>query len=135
MKEIHDAIIKLFKSKDTPPDDSQVHDLADKMGINPHEFEGHIYMILHSYIKTIIGRHNDIPDEQFDPEELKMGIKVEMEHTDNINLSKRITKDHLSEITDYYTRLNKMESEADIKHESDYSRLLKRLRNYSWRDI
>ncbi|MCK5018529.1 MAG: hypothetical protein KAS32_15825 [Candidatus Peribacteraceae bacterium] len=123
MKEIHDAIIKLFKSQEDAPDDSQVHELANKFGINPHDFEGHVYMILHSYIKNEVGKHNDILDDQFDPEELKMGIKVEAEHTDSPNIAKHIAKDHLFEIADYYTRLDKMESEAGVKHESLYDRL------------
>jgi predicted nucleic-acid-binding Zn-ribbon protein len=52
------------------------------------------------------------PDEEFDKEQLKMGIKVEMEHTDNPELAKKISKDHLLEFPDYYTRLNAMEEEA-----------------------
>jgi len=41
-----------------------------------------------------------------------MGIKVEMEHTTDKTLAERVAKDHLTEIPDYYTRLDKMESEA-----------------------
>jgi hypothetical protein len=43
-----------------------------------------------------------------------MGIKVEMEHTTDPLIAKRISLDHLSEIPDYYTRLAKMEKEAGI---------------------
>ena len=50
--------------------------------------------------------------EQADAEQLRMGIEVEMEHTKNIEIAKRIALDHLSEIKDYYTRLAKMEEEA-----------------------
>ena len=57
----------------------------------------------------IIGKHNDVPDAQFDQEELKKGIEVEMEHTDNPEVAKAIAKDHLSEMDDYYTRLLEME--------------------------
>lgn len=42
--------------------------------------------------------------------ELKSGIKVEMEHTNDPDLAKEIAKDHLWEIPDYYTKLKKMES-------------------------
>jgi hypothetical protein len=42
-----------------------------------------------------------------------MGIKVEMEHTKNKTIAKRIALDHLAELPDYYTRLLKMEG----KHE------------------
>jgi hypothetical protein len=51
-------------------------------------------------------------EEDADPEELKMGIEVEYEHTDSREISKKIALDHLAEIPDYYTRLKKMEEEA-----------------------
>lgn len=60
----------------------------------------------------IIGKHNNIPDDQFDSIQLEMGIKVEFEHTDIPEIAKAIAKDHLSECSDYYTRLEKMEKEC-----------------------
>jgi hypothetical protein len=52
-------------------------------------------------------------EEDVDAKELKMGIEVEMEHTTNREIAKRIALDHLSEnIPDYYTRLAKMEEEG-----------------------
>jgi len=70
--------------------------------------------------------------ETFDPKELEMGIKVESEHGDiyeyldtyletwNIQMPckkeefyERIAKAHLREIPDYYSRLSKMEKDAD----------------------
>lgn len=62
--------------------------------------------------KIGIGKHNDVPDSDFRLDELMMGIKIEMEHTDNPLIAKLIAKDHLSEIQDYYSRLRKMEKEA-----------------------
>jgi len=56
-----------------------------------------------------VGKHNDVPDNEFDPAELAMGIEVEKEHTDNPETSKAIAKDHLAELPDYYTRLKQME--------------------------
>jgi hypothetical protein len=47
-----------------------------------------------------------------DPEQLKMGIAAEMEHTDDPKIAEKIALDHLAEIPDYYTRLEKMEKEA-----------------------
>lgn len=44
--------------------------------------------------------------------ELNMGIKIEMEHTNDKTLAKDIAMDHLTEIPDYYTRLSKMEVSA-----------------------
>ncbi len=47
--------------------------------------------------------------------ELDNGIEVEMEHTTSKDIAKDIAMDHLSEIPDYYTRLNKMEKNGEIK--------------------
>jgi len=44
--------------------------------------------------------------------ELRMGIKVEAEHSPDPVIAKKIAMDHLAEIADYYTRLKKMEAEA-----------------------
>ena len=65
--------------------------------------------------KEFIGWHNDIPDSEFDSEQLRLGIKVESEHTDDKEIAKSIAKDHLSEIPDYYTRLENMEHSAKVK--------------------
>lgn len=54
-----------------------------------------------------------------DPEQLKMGIEVEQEHTTNKDVARTIALAHLSEISDYYTRLKKMESEAGIKESEE----------------
>jgi hypothetical protein len=47
--------------------------------------------------------------------QLEMGKKVEHEHTKDMNKAIEISMDHLSEFPDYYTRLAKMEKEAE-KH-------------------
>jgi len=52
------------------------------------------------------------PLKSVDPEQLRMGIKVEMEHTDDPQIAEKIARDHLMEISDYYTRLIKMEEKA-----------------------
>ena len=45
--------------------------------------------------------------------ELNKGIKVELEHTDSKEMAEEIAMDHLSEMPDYYTRLDKMEKESE----------------------
>lgn len=47
--------------------------------------------------------------------QIKMGIKVELEHTNDRILAKEIATDHLAEMPDYYTRLKKME-DIGMKH-------------------
>lgn len=51
-------------------------------------------------------------EKDANPKELAMGIKVEMEHTPDPALAKKIALDHLAELPDYYTRLAKMEREG-----------------------
>jgi len=73
-------------------------------------------------------------NKEYDQKELEAGIKIESEHKDVYNffksfcdkhnlempitdteMYKMIAKSHLKEISDYYTRLKKMEKEADKK--------------------
>jgi hypothetical protein len=53
-------------------------------------------------------KHFTIKDA--DPKQLKMGIKVEMEHTSDPKIATRIALDHLAEFKDYYTHLKTMEA-------------------------
>lgn len=58
------------------------------------------------------GYADGIPDNKFNKNQLRKGIKVEMEHTNNPKIAKEIAKDHLVEIPNYYTHLEKMEKNA-----------------------
>jgi hypothetical protein len=44
--------------------------------------------------------------------QLRKGIKVELEHTDDVLTAATIALDHLAEIPNYYTLLAKMEQSA-----------------------
>lgn len=54
-------------------------------------------------------KKSNIPDKRFNAAQLKRGIKVEMEHTDNKETAKAIAKAHLAEAPNYYIELAKME--------------------------
>lgn len=47
----------------------------------------------------------ELHPNQIHPQELRMGIKVELEHTDEIDVAKQIALDHLAENPFYYTAL------------------------------
>lgn len=47
---------------------------------------------------------------QYDPEQLKRGVQVEREHTNNDALALEIAIDHLDEFEDYYIFLDMMET-------------------------
>ena len=70
------------------------------------------YLNEKEHLKGGIGDETDIKD--INKKELEMGIEVEMEHTNDLELAKEIAIDHLTEIPDYYTRLQDMEQDADI---------------------
>lgn len=61
--------------------------------------------------KYPVGKHVEVSKDQFDSEQLKMGIEVEKEHTDDENIALEIAKDHLAEIPIYYTLLLQMEKD------------------------
>jgi hypothetical protein len=63
---------------------------------------------------TSIAKKFGVPVSKIE-KELKTGKKIEMEHTNDSSKAEEIALDHLSEIPDYYTRLNKMEKEGDKK--------------------
>lgn len=64
------------------------------------------------------GKADDKTDKDFDKEQLRMGRKVEREHTSNPTLADEIARDHLEEIPDYYTRLARMEASAPKRKEA-----------------
>jgi hypothetical protein len=55
-------------------------------------------------------------DISFIETQLKMGVPIEYEHTEDKTLATKIALQHLGEIPDYYTRLNKMEASAKKEH-------------------
>lgn len=55
---------------------------------------------------------------KYDLNQLLMGIKVEQEHTTDKMKALEISMDHLEEFPDYYTRLLKMEEDAEKEMEA-----------------
>ena len=113
-RELRDNIIKFFK-KNQNPKDSELHEWVEKNKYNVHEVETEIYKFATFFVNFYAdGRANKegFKESDADPKELAMGIEVEYEHTTDKGVSKRIALDHLSELSDYYTRLAKMESEG-----------------------
>jgi len=108
--DLHDEIIKWFMKNPNPQDD-KVHAFAEKLGIDPDNFETNIYMILSALIHE--GRSKNFKGK-YDSKQLAMGIDIEKEHLPYPSIAEKIAKDHLAEFPDYYTRLKKMESEAKV---------------------
>ena len=102
--------IKDFFKENPEPSDADIHAFAEAQEMDTHKFEELVYDLLGDFLGS--GMSKDFKGE-YDEAEMKMGIEIEMEHTSNATLAKRIAMDHLAEIPDYYTRLKKMESEAE----------------------
>jgi hypothetical protein len=70
-----------------------------------------------------IGEQLGVKWDQFDVEQFRRGMDVELEHgkrdprtnvtNDDPVMTGKIALAHLNEFSDYYTRLDKMEKEAD----------------------
>ena len=111
-KDLKKDILSFFKENKNPSDE-KLHEWAEKKDYNVHEVETLIYTFATKYVNFLLdGRANKdgFTEDDADSKELAMGIKVEQEHTPDKDVAKRISLDHLSELSDYYTRLKKMES-------------------------
>jgi hypothetical protein len=74
------------------------------------------------------GEQIGIDWQEYDIEQFRMGLEVELEHglidpvtnvtNDDLTVTAKIALAHLREIPDYYTRLKKMEAEAEAEFES-----------------
>ena len=74
------------------------------------------------------GEQIGIDWQDYDIEQFRMGLEVELEHglidpvtnvtNDDLTVTAKIALAHLREIPDYYTRLRKMEAEAEAEFES-----------------
>ena len=69
------------------------------------------YMQVHAKSKEYIkgGLGDGKKNSDFSKRQMKMGAKVEMEHTTNPKIAQEISRDHLSEFANYYTELAKAE--------------------------
>ena len=111
---LREELINLFKR--TPyPKDLQLRDFASRFNMEKDELKTEVYKLLSDFIWGRVFKHWNVSDDQFDPKELAMGIEVEQEHINDPIIAKAIAKAHLMEISDYYTRLKKMEDEAGNK--------------------
>ena len=70
----------------------------------------------HKTVEEIAKKHR--LEVSFIQKQLDMGEPIEHEHTKNHEMARDIALQHLDEIPDYYTRLKKMESNAEKKHKN-----------------
>lgn len=106
--------IRDFISKTPQLSDKKFHAFLEGKGINPHKGEEVVYKVLRGETKKLEGGLADgEKPSKYNQGQLRKGIDVEFEHTNDRNVAREISMDHLEEIPDYYTRLHKMEQEAE----------------------
>lgn len=107
-----EEIKNIFKQKDDLDSvEAKVEELRKRIGLDQ------IDKTAGEKVKGGFGDNKS--DKDFDPEQLNKGIKIELEHTDDPEVAKEITKDHLTESKDfkggkggkYYDKLEKLEDE------------------------
>lgn len=111
-------VVNLFSNNEIYPGENEIKAVASAHKIDDEAIEAEIFRLLHSFLA--FGRSNDknkpitLVNDQY-VEQLEKGIIVEYEHTTNYHIAKKIAKDHLAEIPDYYDRLERMERSARIE--------------------
>jgi hypothetical protein len=113
-----DEAVAAFLAEHPGATDEQFHEWAEENGYNIHKAEQKAYELAAKFSRILeSGRAKEkgTTAGKVDSKELAMGMEVEKEHTPDPETAKRIALDHLAELPDYYTRLKKMETGADVK--------------------
>lgn len=105
---ILDTVVSFIKRKNGNVSNADLKMLAKKAKISEDKVFEVVLELLGALLRGV-GKHKDVSDADFDQKQLEKGVKVEKEHTNNEYVAKLIAKDHLVELPDYYTRLDKME--------------------------
>ncbi len=63
-----------------------------------------------TYTPEQIAKKHKMPLKKIN-DQLKKGVKVELEHTTDLDKAREIALDHLNELPDYYTKLAKVDPE------------------------
>lgn len=115
---VEDLPIEEFENDNQDFREEFLKQFEDKKEVNKSESTDQIKggMSDNKSLKEIAQKHDvDIDDIL---KQLELGIKVEMEHTDDPKLAIEIAKDHLCEFPTYYTELNKMEQSLKEKEKA-----------------
>jgi len=107
-----------FLQKNPNPDDSKVHSWAEEKDLEVKDVEAAIYRLATKFTEILSGGRSvekGLTEDDVDPKQLKMGIKVELEHTKDRGVAKKIALDHLAEFPNYYTALVEMEKSLESK--------------------
>jgi len=73
-------------------------------------------------LKDVVAEEKTSPLNKYDREELKKGIEIEKEHTDNPKIALKIALDHLDEDPKYYTKLATLGLEERITFKPEFTK-------------
>jgi len=92
--------------------DEAVHYFAEREGISTDDLESCLYGMAARFAQLDAGGKATLAGltaADVDPEQLRMGVEVELEHTPDRATATQIALDHLAEFPTYYTALAEME--------------------------
>ena len=103
-------VLRFFHDNPNPTDD-KFHRWAEKQGMEPDDAEEIAYRFVTEFSNFVFGGKSKgkIPGNLNEGQLLK-GIEVELEHTPNRAVCAKIALDHLTEFSNYYDALAKMEA-------------------------
>ena len=106
-------IIDFLKNNPNPKDE-QLHKWVEEKKYDVHKVEALIYRLATSYVIFLNGgrvAEKGITEKNVDPEELRAGVEVEKEHSNDPIIRKKIALDHIAEFMpkSYYKPLLGME--------------------------
>ena len=104
--DLQQVMAKYFSNPDASTDDEDVHAYAEKLGVETEDLENAGYELLHCFFAE--GNSPGMKTKP-DPKQVKLGMSIEAEHSDNKLIQRKIVLDHLAEDKAYYTKLAKME--------------------------
>lgn len=111
------AVFDFFAQNPAPNDDAY-HEFAETNGFDVHAAEAAAYALAGKYIMFLRGgKSQGLDPNSVDPEQLKMGIEIESEHSSDPTTCKKIALDHLAENPQYYTALQQMEASSGSQEE------------------
>lgn len=107
-------VFEYFANPKADLNDKAIHAFAEGKGIDHSKFEEEIYATLHDFLGQGKYQKEGVNKIKVDPEEIRKGIEVEMEHTSCPMIALRISLDHETETapwkyTRYYAWLDAME--------------------------
>lgn len=102
-----------FLKKNPSPTDDEFHSWAKSQGMDPDKAEELVYELLGNVAAK--GESKGKVPPGTDPKQVSKGTKVELEHTPDKAMARKIALDHIKEHKGYYPALEVMEKNLEKK--------------------